>query len=82
MIEANAEQGLDELRAYVVELYHLFGAERLMWGSDWPVLNLAPNSRYSGYGDCLGLAKQLLPIAATSELDAIFGATAKRFYCF
>lgn len=82
LTEANAEQGLDELRSYVVQLYHLFGAERLMWGSDWPVLNLAPNSRYKGYGDWLGLAKQLLPIATTSELDAIFGATAKRFYRF
>lgn len=82
LTEANAEQGLDELRAYVVQLYHLFGAERLMWGSDWPVLKLAPNSRYAGYGDWLGMAKQLLPIASASELDAIFGLTAKNFYRF
>lgn len=82
LTEANAEQGLDELRAYVVQLYHLFGAERLMWGSDWPVLKLAPNSRYAGYGDWFDLAKQLLPIASASELDAIFGLTAKNFYRF
>lgn len=82
LTEAGAEQGLDELRPYVVHLYHLFGAERLMWGSDWPVLKLAPNSRYASYGDWLGVAKQLLPIASTSELDAIFGLTAKNFYRF
>lgn len=82
LTEANAEQGVDELRPYVVQLYHLFGAERLMWGSDWPVLRLAPNSRYAGYGDWLDLAKQLLPIASASELDPIFGLTAKNFYLF
>jgi L-fuconolactonase len=82
LTEANAEQGLDELRPYVVHLYHLFGAERLMWGSDWPVLKLAPNSRYAGYGDWLDLAKQLLPIASAGELDAIFGLTARNFYRF
>lgn len=82
LTEANAEQGLDELRPYVVHLYHLFGAERLMWGSDWPVLKLAPNSRYAGYGDWLDLAKQLLPIASVSEVDAIFGLTARNFYRF
>jgi L-fuconolactonase len=82
LTEANAEQGLDELRPYVIHMYHLFGAERLMWGSDWPVLRLAPNSRYAGYGDWLDLAKQLLPIASNTELDAIFGLTAKHFYRF
>lgn len=82
LTEANAEQGLNELRPYVVQLYHLFGAERLMWGSDWPVLRLAPNSRYADYGDWLSLAKQLLPVASNAELDAIFGLTAKHFYRF
>lgn len=82
LTEASAEQGPDELRAYVVQLYHLFGAERLMWGSDWPVLELAPNSQFAGYGDWLTMAKDLLPVASTSELDAIFGLTAKNFYRF
>lgn len=82
LTEASAGQGVAELRPYVVQLYHLFGAERLMWGSDWPVLNMAANNRYSGYGDWCALAKQLLPMASTSELDAIFGSTAKIFYRF
>jgi L-fuconolactonase len=82
LTEANAEQGLDEMRPYVVHLYHLFGAERLMWGSDWPVLRWAPNGRYRDYGDWLDMAKQLLPVASSSELDAIFGLTAKNFYRF
>jgi L-fuconolactonase len=82
LTEATSEQGLDALRPYVVHLYHLFGAERLMWGSDWPVLNLAPNEKYAAYGDWLILARQLPPVASSSELDAIFGLTAKNFYRF
>lgn len=82
LTEASAEQGADDLRAYVVQLYKLFGAERLMWGSDWPVLKLAPNSDYAGYGDWLALAKDLLPAESAAEFDAIFGLTAKHFYRF
>lgn len=82
LTEASAEQGMDELRAYVVQLYKLFGAERLMWGSDWPVLRLAPNRGYAGYGDWLAMAKDLLPIASTDELEVIFGSTARKFYRF
>lgn len=82
LTEANAEQGLDELHPYVEHIYNLFGAERLMWGSDWPVLRLAPNRTYAEYGDWVGLAKQLLPKASATELDAVFGLTAKTFYRF
>jgi L-fuconolactonase len=82
LTEASREQGVDTLRPYIVRLYHLFGAERLMWGSDWPVLNLAPNEKYAGYGDWLSMAKHLLPVASASELEAIFGLTAKNFYRF
>lgn len=82
LTEAAAEQGLDQLRPYIIRLYHLFGAERLMWGSDWPVLNLAPNTAYANYGDWLGMSKHLLPVASASERDAIFGLTAKSFYRF
>lgn len=82
LTEAAAEQGVDQLRPYLLRLYHLFGAERLMWGSDWPVLNLAPNTAYANYGDWLSMSKHLLPAASASERDAIFGLTAKKFYRF
>ncbi|GGY73503.1 amidohydrolase [Cellvibrio zantedeschiae] len=80
LTEASMEQGVDHLRPYIVHLYHLFGAERLMWGSDWPVLNLAPN--HGNYDEWLTLAKQILPVASATELDEIFGTTAKNFYRF
>ncbi len=52
-----------------------FGAERLMWGSDWPVLELrASYSRWRNISDELTRAWN------PSERDDFFGATAARFY--
>jgi L-fuconolactonase len=61
-----------DLRPYVEHLLACFGPERLMWGSDWPVVDLA-----GGYRAWRAATLALLP-AATH--DAILGATACRFY--
>jgi L-fuconolactonase len=82
LTESSAGQGIDELKPFVVDLYKRFGAQRLMWGSDWPVLHLAPNFRYANYSQWLLLAQRLLPMASDSERDAIFGGTARNFYHF
>lgn len=39
--EAKADWADDDLRPYVDHLLECFGAGRLMWGSDWPVVDLA-----------------------------------------
>src|SRR5579871_3324633 len=44
--EAAAGWTVETLRPYVDLLVEAFGADRLMWGSDWPVLNL--NASYAG----------------------------------
>lgn len=80
LTEAAQEQGLDQLRPYVTHLYRTFGAERLLWGSDWPVLLLAPNQKFNRYELWLGLAKQLLPKVSQEELNCIFDSNAKRIY--
>lgn len=41
LTEAAPGAGAEALRPYVEHLLAEFGPERLMWGSDWPVLNLA-----------------------------------------
>lgn len=60
------------IEPYARSILHLFGPERVMWGSDWPVLELA-----STYGEWLNLARTLVPIAAQED---VFGRTAARFY--
>lgn len=49
-----------------------FGAARLVWGSDWPVLTLA-----ASYGDWHG---QALDAIGDSDRPAIFAANAARLY--
>jgi L-fuconolactonase len=66
---------LDELRPYLDCLLECFGAGRLMWGSDWPVVTLA--SSYDAWWDMT--QRYLAPLSAT-EREAILGGTAARFY--
>jgi L-fuconolactonase len=75
LTEAGARTDDDALRPYVEHLLQCFGAQRLMWGSDWPVLTLA-----SHYGDWIQQSERLLRHLGAVEQEAIFGATAKAFY--
>jgi len=52
-----------------------FGAERLMWGSDWPVLNLAGD-----YVRWLSAAQTLAAALTPMERDSLFSGTACMFY--
>lgn len=70
--EAGAGWSAQTLAPYVEHLLNVFGADRLMWGSDWPVLELAGT-----YENWLATAKTLIPQA---DAPAIFGGTAARFY--
>lgn len=62
----------EAIEPYVGAILGLFGPDRVMWGSDWPVLELVSN-----YGDWFSQARRLVPEAAH---EAVFGATAARFY--
>ncbi len=53
-------------------LLALFGAGRLIWGSDWPVL-----TAHGGYREWLDLARALVPAA---DHAAVFGGNAARCY--
>jgi L-fuconolactonase len=48
--EIGPQWHIDMLRPYVDAVLELFGPERVMWGSDWPVLNLVAD-----YPRCYGL---------------------------
>jgi len=64
-----------DLRPYVDAALAAFGADRLMFGSDWPVCELAGN--YLRVFEAL--VEALGPISKT-EREAIFGGTAVKFY--
>ncbi len=56
-------------------LLDCFGPARLIWGSDWPVVNLA-----GGYERWWSATTSLLSGLQPGERDAILGGNAERFY--
>lgn len=73
--EANENWTEETLQPYVAHLIDHFGPERLMWGSDWPVLNLN-----GSYGAWHATARNLTSHLEKAGQDAIFGANARAFY--
>ena len=64
-----------DLKPYVQIALELFGPERLMFGSDWPVSNLAGT-----YAEVIGALEEALGPISDAERATIFGGTAARFY--
>jgi L-fuconolactonase len=78
LTEAGPFPHAQRLQPWMEAVYRLFGPERLIWGSDWPVLNLA-----GSYGGWLAMAMRLCeaqPGADDGTLAAVFGGNARRFY--
>jgi L-fuconolactonase len=60
---------LEDLRPYADHVLAAFGPDRVMWGSDWPVLTL--NGDYRGWWDAAH---------ALADAPQVFGQTAAAFY--
>ncbi len=73
--EARRDWRVDDLRPYVEHLIWVFGPSRLMWGSDWPVVELA-----GGYARWRQATIALLARLSSADRDAILGGTALGFY--
>jgi L-fuconolactonase len=63
------------LEPYVAHLLDIFGPERLMWGSDWPVLELAGR-----YGDWLAICQDFIRPLGPSAMTWVFEGASRRFY--
>lgn len=66
---------VDDLRPFVEHAVECFGAERLMFGSDWPVSELAGS--YERVWEALSTLIDELPEAGR---EAVYAGTARRFY--
>lgn len=67
--------GTDELRGWIATALELFGPDRLMVGSDWPVSELA-----GGYRTVTAQVLDLVAELAGSQAPAILSGTARRTY--
>jgi L-fuconolactonase len=72
LTEAGTRTDAAALRPYVETVLEAFGPQRVLWGSDWPVLTTV--TEYRAWHD---MARALVPAEAH---DAVFAASARRAY--
>jgi len=73
--EAAADWRVAQLQPYVDHILAVFGAERVMWGSDWPVVRL--RCEYEAWHKA---AHQLTAGLSEAARARVFGGTAAAFY--
>lgn len=65
----------EDLKPYVSEVLDIFGTDRCMFGTDWPVCLVA-----GSYDRVVGALRECLKDLSEGELDKIFGANAIEAY--
>jgi L-fuconolactonase len=75
LTEAGRHQSPQDLAPYVTHLFRRFGPDRLLWGSDWPVLNAV-----SDYTHWLRLSAELTQQFGVAQATAVMGDNATRVY--
>ena len=66
---------LGVIRPYVDHVLTCFGADRVLWGSDWPVVNLGLD--LAGW---IGVTREILAGLSAAEALAVASGTARRIY--
>ena len=67
--------GIADVRPYADHVLEVFGADRVLFGSDWPVCLLE-----AGYEGVVRLARELIADRSPSDQAAILGGNADRIY--
>lgn len=65
----------ETISPYIDHVIDAFGSDRLIWGSDWPVVNMA-----NGIEDWLSITHAILSQMSDDEADKIANRTASRIY--
>jgi len=73
--EAGREWQMNDLRPYIEHMFDCFGPSRLMWGSDWPVIEMATT-----YERWHTISERFLFRYNLADRDEIMCDTAVRFY--
>jgi len=75
LTQAKPGAGIAELDAFAARIFSCFGVDRVMWGSDWPVVTLRAT-----YQEWLQMSLDLVRRHAPGSENIVFGANAVRFY--
>jgi L-fuconolactonase len=65
----------EDIEPFIDEIFEFFGADRVMYGSDWPVCLLA-----ASYEQQFSVVERYLSRLSASEKRKVFDENAKRFY--
>ncbi len=79
LTEAGKSLETNICKPWINEVLRLFGSERIMWGSDWPVLELAENKE-NCYQTWFEYCQEITTHLTTTQKDSIFNNNAKRIY--
>ena len=71
----HANWTVDDLKPYVAHILDLFGIDRLMFGSDWPVCLLAAN-----YDQVVNAALEAMGSLSNQDKSKLMGRNAHNFY--
>lgn len=65
----------ETISPYIDHVLSVFGPDRLVWGSDWPVVNMA-----NGLDEWLDVTRDILSQLSTDEAGKIASGTASKIY--
>ena len=72
---APGTSSLETIKPYVDHVLNSFGSDRIVWGSDWPVVNLG-----QGIQEWIRVTRKILSNLSDSEAEAIANANAQKIY--
>ena len=72
---ASDNSNLEAIAPYVDHVLETFGADRIFWGSDWPVVNSA-----GGIRRWIDVTRQILGQLSFSEAEAIANGNAQKLF--
>lgn len=75
LTEAGNTMDFDTIHPFMQHLLACFGPQKLMWGSDWPVINLV-----SQYNQWKEMTTAFLAPLSNQDKQAIWATTAQTFY--
>jgi len=72
---APGTSSLEKIQPYVDHILKCFGPNKMVWGSDWPVVNLG-----KGLPEWITVTRKILDKLSTNEANAIANNTAQKVY--
>ncbi len=72
---APGTSSLETIKPYVDQVINCFGADRIVWGSDWPVVNLG-----KGLQEWIIVTRDILSSLSEDESKKIANANAQKIY--